>query len=472
MTTENARLRGATLPVFDPAVSMSARRHSRPASYRIETWGCQMNVLDGERMAGSLEARGLRRAEPEEAADVILLNTCAVREKAEHKVYSALGVLGREKQDRPDLVIGVTGCVAQVEADEILERAPWVDFVLGTGNVERAGELAERARAERRRVAAVELPVESPVYQFRQISRNSPFQAYVTVIEGCDQFCTFCIVPFTRGRERSRRSSEILAEVAGLVAAGYSEVTLLGQTVNAYSDPEEGFGLGELLRRASGIEGLRRLRFITSHPRLLDDSLLEALAAGPPVAPYLHLPAQSGSDRVLYRMKRRYDAVQYLTAVERARRALPDVALSSDFIVGFPGETEEDFQATLDLVRQVRFASLFGFKYSPRPGTAAARWGGEKTVPDAVASERLGRLLALQEEIQAETHRGLVGREFPILVEGADRKAQSRGRTPCNRIVHVEGSDGILEAGSYATVRIVRGLPNSLIARLVGRLAA
>ncbi|MFN2386670.1 MAG: tRNA (N6-isopentenyl adenosine(37)-C2)-methylthiotransferase MiaB [Thermoanaerobaculia bacterium] len=473
MTAENARLAGATLPVFDPAPPMSARRHAAPGpSYRIETWGCQMNVLDGERMAGSLEARGLRRAAPAEAADVILLNTCAVREKAEHKVYSALGVLGREKQDRPDLVIGVTGCVAQVEADEILERAPWVDFVLGTGNVERAGELVERARTERRRVAEVELPVESPVYQFRQISRSSPYQAYVTVIEGCDQFCTFCIVPFTRGRERSRRSSEILSEVEGLVGGGYSEVTLLGQTVNAYSDPEEAFGLGELLRRASRIQGLRRLRFITSHPRLLDDTLLEALGSGPPIAPYLHLPAQSGSDRVLYRMKRRYDAEQYLSAVERARRALPQVALSSDFIVGLPGETEEDFQATLGLVARVRFASLFGFKYSPRPGTAAARWGKEKAVPEEVSSERLGRLLALQEEIQSEAHRALVGREFEILVEGADRRGQSRGRTPCNRIVHVDGSEGTLEAGSYARVRIVRGLPNSLIGRMVERRAA
>ena len=416
-------------------------------------------------MAGSLEARGMRPAAPAEAADVILLNTCAVREKAEHKVYSALGVLGREKQDRPDLVIGVTGCVAQVEADEILERAPWVDFVLGTGNVEKAGELVERARSERRRFADVELPVESPVYQFRQISRSSRFQAYVTVIEGCDQFCTFCIVPFTRGRERSRRSAEILSEVRDLIAAGYTEVTLLGQTVNAYADPEEGFGLGELLRRASRIEGLRRLRFITSHPRLLDDGLIDALSSGPPVAPYLHLPAQSGSDRVLYRMKRRYDAAQYLSAVERVRRALPEIALSSDFIVGFPGETEEDFQATLDLVRQVRFASLFGFKYSPRPGTAAARWGKEKSVPEEVASERLARLLALQKEIQAASHRALVGREFEVLVEGLDRKSQSRGRTPCNRIVHVEGSNGVLEAGSYARVRIVRGLPNSLIGR-------
>jgi tRNA-2-methylthio-N6-dimethylallyladenosine synthase len=448
----------------DRVETQATDRHETRATYRVETWGCQMNVLDGERMAGSLEARGFRRAGDGEGADVVLLNTCAVREKAEHKVYSALGVLGREKQARPGLVIGVTGCVAQVESAEILERAPWVDFVLGTGNVEAVGEVVEQVRKERRHVTAIELPVESPVYQFHQIARGSRFQAYVTVIEGCDQFCTFCIVPFTRGRERSRRSGEILAEVASLAARGYSEVTLLGQTVNAYRDPESGFGLGELLRRASKTPGIRRLRFLTSHPRLLGDDLLGAMAEGRPVAPYLHLPAQSGSDRILYRMKRRYDSAGYLSAVERARRAVPGLALSSDFIVGFPGETEEDFQATLDLIARVRFTSLFGFKYSPRPGTAAARWGRETFVPDAVASERLARLLALQEQVQAAAHRELVGSELEILVEESGGSSRGRGRTPCNRIVHVEGE--CPRAGSYARVAITRGLPNSLIGRL------
>lgn len=447
---------------------MSARRHPAASAasptYRVETWGCQMNVLDGERMSGSLESRGYRRATGEEDADVVLLNTCAIREKAEHKVYSALGVLGRRKQERPDLVIGVSGCVAQVESKEILERAPWVDFVLGTGNVEQAGELVDRVRSERKTFTALELPVESPVYQFHQIARGSPFQAYVTIIEGCDQFCTFCIVPFTRGRERSRASAEILAELASLTSRGFTEVTLLGQTVDAYRDPGEGFGLGELLRRAAArTAGLRRLRFITSHPRFLDDDILDALSRGQPIAPYLHMPAQSGSDRVLYRMKRRYDAAQYLDTVARARRAVPDLALSSDFIVGFPGETEGDFQATLDLMANVGFATLFAFKYSPRPGTAAARWGREQAIPDDVASERLARLLTLQEDVQRRAHGDLVGREFEVLVERADGRSQSRGRTPCNRIVHVEGEH--LQPGSYARVTITRGLPNSLIGR-------
>jgi tRNA-2-methylthio-N6-dimethylallyladenosine synthase len=434
-------------------------------SYRVETWGCQMNVLDGERMAGQLENRGFRAAAEGEAPDVVILNTCSVREKAESKVYSALGVLGRRKQDSPDLVIGVTGCVAQVGGEEILERAPWVDFVLGTGNVEEIGELVGKVRAERRQILSVDLPTDSPVYAFREIARGSRFQAYVTVIEGCSQFCTFCIVPFTRGRERSRRSSELFEEIRGLVANGYTEVTLLGQTVNAYRDPDEGFGFGELLRRAAKVPGIRRLRFLTSHPRFLDASMTDAIATGGVVAPYLHLPAQSGSDRILYRMKRRYTAAEYVDRVAAVRRALPEVAVSSDFIVGFPGETDEDFEASLDLMRSMRFANVFAFRYSARPGTAAARWGSEILVPEDVAAERLAKLLDLQTAIQAEGNARLVGRELEVLVEGLDRNGQTRGRTPCNRIVHVTGApDAGRKPGDYVRVRITRGLPNSLLA--------
>jgi tRNA-2-methylthio-N6-dimethylallyladenosine synthase len=439
---------------------------SSPPTYRVETWGCQMNVLDGERMAGSFEGRGFRAAGEGESAGVVILNTCSVREKAEAKVYSALGVLGRRKQESPDLVIGVTGCVAQVAGGEILERAPWVDFVLGTGNVERVGEIVEEVRAERRHVLALELPIDSPVYQFGEIARGSTFQAYVTVIEGCSQFCTFCIVPFTRGRERSRASSEILEELTSLAARGYTEITLLGQTVNAYRDPEEGFGFGELLRRASRVPGIRRLRFITSHPRFLDDSMVDAIAGAEIVAPYLHLPAQSGSDRVLYRMKRRYTVAEYLEKVGRVRAALPGIAISSDFIVGFPGETDEDFEATLRLVSKVRFSNLFAFRYSARAGTAAARWGEETSVAEELAAERLGRVLALQEELQEKINESLVGREFEILVEGTGRDGRIRGRTPCNRITHVDAGSRELKPGEYVRVLITRGLPNSLLAEI------
>jgi len=423
-----------------------------------------MNVLDGERMAGQLEARGFAPAPEGEPARVIILNTCSVREKAEDKVFSQLGVLARRKQADPDLVVGVTGCVAQVSGEEILERAPWVDFVAGTGQVERIGELVETALAERRQALRLELPEEDPVYQFRQITRGSSFQAYVTVIEGCDQFCTFCIVPFTRGRERCRRADEVLEEVRELTARGYTEVTLLGQTVNAYREPEEGFGLGELLRRVGGIPGLRRLRFITSHPRLVDDALVSALAEVPALAPYLHLPAQSGSDRVLSRMKRRYTSAEYRATAARLRECVPGLALSSDFIVGFPGETEDDFQDTLALVRDVRFASLFAFRYSPRPGTASARWGSAGEVPQDTSARRLSELLALQTGIQRELNEQLVGRTFEILVEGTNRHGQTTGRTPCNRIVHLESEKP--DPGTYVHALVTRGLPNSLAGRL------
>ena len=365
----------------------------------------------------------------------------------------------------------MTGCVAQVSGEEILERAPWVDFVAGTGHVEEIGELVERARRERRQALEVELPEDDPVYQFREIARDSAFQAYVTVIEGCDQFCTFCVVPFTRGRERCRRSAEILAELEHLAAIGYTEVTLLGQTVNAYRDPETGSGLGELLRRSARVEGLRRVRFLTSHPRLVDDDLVAAIAEGPPIAPYFHLPAQSGADRVLGRMKRRYTAAEYLRTIARIREAVPHIAISSDFIVGFPGESEAEFEATLDCVREVRFSNVFGFRYSRRSGTAAARWAADAEIPEEVVAERLARLLGLQSVLQRETNEGLVGRELEVLVEG-DEKGKSRGRTPCNRVVHVEDGPGRVLPGEYVRVRIERGLPNSLVGRLAAQTGA
>jgi tRNA-2-methylthio-N6-dimethylallyladenosine synthase len=439
---------------------------ARRPSYRVETWGCQMNVLDGERMAGQLESRGFAPAGAGEPPKVVILNTCSVREKAEDKVFSELGVLARRKQADPELVVGVTGCVAQVSGSEILERAPWVDFVAGTGQVEKIGELVDAALAERRQALRLELPEEDPVYQFRQISRGSSFQAYVTIIEGCDQFCTFCIVPFTRGRERCRKAEEILEEVRELVGRGYTEVTLLGQTVNAYREPAEGFGLGELLRRVGTLrrEGLRRLRFITSHPRLVDDALVAALAEVPVLAPYLHLPAQSGSDRVLSRMKRRYSGADYRAIAARIRDRVPQIALSSDFIVGFPGETEDDFRDTLALMRDVRFSNVFAFRYSPRPGTASARWGSAAEVSEDTAARRLSKLLALQTEIQRDINQQLVGRDFEILVEGTNRHGQATGRTPCNRIVHLESEKP--DPGTYVRARVTRGLPNSLAGRL------
>jgi len=431
--------------------------------FHVETWGCQMNVLDGQRMAGLLEARGLAATGDPFDADVLLLNTCDVREKAEGKVYSELGRFAGWKRGKPGRVIGVTGCVAQRAGLEILERLPYVDFVLGTGNVEKVPEAVERA-LEGRRGAFLELDRDSPVYQFRSIARESPFQAFVTVIEGCDQFCTFCVVPFTRGRERSRRSGEIEAECRELAGKGFSEITLLGQTVNAYACPETGAGLASLLDRLCAIDGIRRLRYITSHPAFVTPEFADVLGRQPKIGRYFHLPAQSGSDRVLARMKRRYTAARYREIVADVRARAGDVVFSSDFIVGFPGETEEDFRDTLRLVEEVRFAMLFGFVYSPRPGTAAARWGAEAEVPEDVARERLARLLDLQRAIQSGTNRSLEGSVFDVLVEGNSKFGGTlSGRTSCNRIVHFRPrAERPVRPGEYVPVRIERGLENSL----------
>ena len=430
--------------------------------FHVETWGCQMNVLDSERMAGLLTEGGLVPTSDPRDSDVLLLNTCDVREKAAWKVYSELGRLNRWKRERPGRVIGVTGCVAQRAGERILEDLPFVDFVLGTGNVERIQAAVDSA-VEGNRTAFLDLPSDSPVYQFETISRGSKSQAYVTVIEGCDQFCTFCVVPFTRGRERSRRAAEIEREVASLAAKGFAEVTLLGQTVNAYVCPETGTTLAGLLERLSRIDAISRLRFLTSHPAFVTPDFGKVLAREPRIARFFHLPAQSGSDRILNRMKRRYTAAQYVAIVERVREAAPDVALSSDFIVGFPGETEGDFEDTLRLIERVRFSSLFGFLYSPRPGTAAARWGKESEVPLEVARERLSRLLELQRGLQRRQNETLEGSVLEVLVESEGRAGEWKGRTSCNRVVHFAPPAGMpLAPGALIRVRVDRGLENSL----------
>ena len=431
--------------------------------FHVETWGCQMNVLDSQRMAGLLEARGFERTDDPFASDVLLLNTCDVREKAESKVYSELGRFNAWKRERPGRVIGVTGCVAQHAGTRILDRLPYVDFVVGTGNVERVPDAVEEALSGGR-PAYLELDRDSPIYQFRSIRRDSASQAYVTVIEGCDQFCTFCVVPFTRGRERSRRASEIEAECRELAARGFTEVTLLGQTVNAYGCPESGRTLASLLERLCAIDGLRRVRYLTSHPAFVTPEFGDVLGRQAKIGRYFHLPAQSGSNRVLSRMKRRYTAERYREIVEDVRRRAPDGGLSSDFIVGFPGESDADFDETLRLVEEVHFGMLFAFLYSPRPGTAAARWGGRDEVPEALARERLARLLDLQRRIQAEHHRAMEGSVVDVLVEGESKFGDTlSGRTSCNRIVHFRpGPERPVRAGEYVAVRIERGLENSL----------
>ncbi|HEX8169509.1 MAG TPA: tRNA (N6-isopentenyl adenosine(37)-C2)-methylthiotransferase MiaB [Thermoanaerobaculia bacterium] len=415
-------------------------------TFFIETWGCQMNELDTERLSGGLKLRGYRRVEDESQASLILLNTCSVRDKAEQKVFSRLGRL-RELKRETGARVGVCGCVAQQEGERILERAPWVDFVMGPGNVGYLDEVLEQGRK-----LAVEFP-EDRRYDHVAIDRTSPTKAWVTIIEGCNKNCTFCIVPTTRGREVSRRFDDVLGEVRTAVASGRMEIELLGQTVNAYRCPESARDFGALLRAVAEIEGVVRLRFTTSHPAEVNDSMIAAMRDHANISRYLHLPVQSGSSRILRRMKRLYTREKYLETIARIREVIPEIHFSTDLIVGFPGETEEDFQETLSLIEEVNYGSLFAFKYSPRPGTPSLRIG--EPVDDAVASERLQRLFDLHERMKRERLESYRGRVVPVMVEGPSRHDPSMlsGRTDDYWVVNFRG-DLATPLGSILGVRI------------------
>ena len=412
----------------------------------VETWGCQMNVLDGRRFVGLLARDGYREAGAPEDADVVLLTTCSVRDKAEQKVFSRLGRLREIKRDT-GAQIGVCGCVAQQEGEKILERAPWVDFVMGPGNVGHLDAVLEQGMR-----VAVDFP-EDRNYDSFAIDRAHPTKAWVTIIEGCNKNCTFCIVPTTRGREVSRGFEEVLAEVQAAVASGRVEIELLGQTVNAYRCPRSGRDFGELLRAVAEIPGVVRLRFTTSHPAEVNDSMIAAMRDHTNISRYLHLPVQSGSSRVLRRMKRLYTREKYLETIARIREAIPDIHFSTDIIVGFPGETEEDFQETLSLIEEVRYGSLFAFKYSPRPGTPSLKIG--PAMDDAVASDRLQRVFDVHERHKRERLEGYCGRVVPVLVEGPSRHdpAMLSGRTEDFWVVNFHG-DPATPLGSILGVRI------------------
>src|SRR4051794_25328747 len=391
-------------------------------TFFIETWGCQMNDLDSQRLSGSLKLRGYRRVETEREADLILLNTCSIRDKSEQKVFSHLGRLREMKLER-ELQIGVCGCVAQQEGEAILHRAPWVDFVMGPGNVGYLDEVLNGGRA-----VAVDFP-DDRRYDYLTVDRPSATKAQVTIIEGCNKNCTFCIVPTTRGREVSRPFDDVLAEVRAAVEGGRVEIELLGQTVNAYRCPASGRDFGALLAAVAEIPGVARLRFMTSHPAEVNDSMIAAMRDHANVSRYLHLPVQSGSSKILRRMKRLYTRERYLDTIARIRAAIPEIHFSTDVIVGFPGETEDDFQQSLSLIEEVRYGSMFAFKYSPRPGTPALKLG--EMVDDEVASERLTRLFALHERIKHEQLQSYRGRVLDVLVEGPSKHDPSMfaGRT-------------------------------------------
>jgi tRNA-2-methylthio-N6-dimethylallyladenosine synthase len=441
-----------------PAASSAGRR------YFVETWGCQMNELDSQRLAGQLMQHGLLPTRDPGEAELILLNSCSVREKAAHKVYSRLGEYRRLKSDRPRLRIGLCGCVAQQEGEEALRRVRELDFVLGPARVGELGKLLPRILAGER-VVATGFP-EKREYDLDSIARDGSHKGMVTVIEGCDKRCTFCIVPSTRGPERCRPLVEVVEEVRHLLEFGFREIELLGQTVNHWREPGGDADFADLLDAVARLPGLRRLRFVTSYPRDFTPRMVERFSRHANLCDYFHLPVQSGSDRVLRRMGRGYSVSDYHELVEQVREARPSVALSTDLIVAFPGESEDDFEQTLELVRRVRFASLFAFRYSARPGTAAPRLEG--AVPLARAEERLQRLLALQGEIQIELNRQLVGREMEVLVTGRGRDGlRLEGRTSCHRIVHFEPAQGVeVATGDLVAVRIERALPHSLVGEL------
>jgi tRNA-2-methylthio-N6-dimethylallyladenosine synthase len=427
----------------------------------VKTYGCQMNVYDSERMTSALAAQGYEATGTAADADLILLNTCHIREKAAEKVYSELGRLKPLKRLNPELRIGVTGCVAQAEGAEILARAPVVDLVVGPQAYHRLPDLIARRAAGERPVETA-FPVEDKFDHLApdRRARRAP-AAFLTVQEGCDKFCAFCVVPYTRGAEASRPAARVEAEARDLVARGVVEITLLGQNVNAYRDAD-GIGLAALVRRLARIEGLARIRYTTSHPNDMDADLVALHGDEAKLMPFLHLPVQSGSDRVLKAMNRRHTTDAYLRLVERIRAARPDIALSGDFIVGFPGETEADFRATLALAETVGYAQAYSFAYSPRPGTPAA---GRPEVAPAERAERLQRLQALLGRQQAAFQAAMVGRTLPVLIEKPGREpGQMAGRSPYLNAVHLAAPPGL--AGRVTQVRIVATSANSLSGEL------
>ncbi|MFP4044129.1 MAG: tRNA (N6-isopentenyl adenosine(37)-C2)-methylthiotransferase MiaB [Rhodosalinus sp.] len=434
---------------------------TEPRKLYVRTYGCQMNVYDSERMAEALAPQGYVTTDNPDDADMILLNTCHIREKAAEKVYSELGRFKPLKAARPDLKIGVAGCVAQAEGEEIMRRQPMVDLVIGPQSYHRLPALEAKLR-EGGRAVETDYPEEDKFDHLpaRPKARRGP-TAFLTVQEGCDKFCAFCVVPYTRGAEVSRPAPRVLAEARDLVDRGVREITLLGQNVNAYhgAGPDGGdWSLARLIRALAEVEGLERIRYTTSHPNDMDDDLIAAHGDCDKLMPYLHLPVQSGSDRILKRMNRKHTAESYVRLIERIRAARPDILISGDFIVGFPEETEEDFRATLDLIEAVNYGYAFSFKYSPRPGTPAAE---RAPVDPHAAQDRLERLQALLTRQQRAVQDAMLGREVSVLFEKPGRFAgQMVGKSGYLHAVHVE--DPRAAAGSIARVRITESHPNSL----------
>ena len=434
-----------------------------PKTYSIKNYGCQMNVYDGERMAEMFESQGMTQADEKANADLVVLNTCHIREKATEKVFSDLGRLRETKVARGgQMIVAVAGCVAQAEGAEITARAPWVDIVLGPQSYHRLPEMVARASRAAGAVIETEFPVDGKFDHLPEQAAPQGVTAFLTVQEGCDKFCSFCVVPYTRGAEYSRPAAAVIAEAKRLVALGAREVTLLGQNVNAYhgEGPDGGdWSLARLLLALAEIPGLHRLRYTTSHPRDMGDDLIAAHRDIPALMPFLHLPVQSGSDRILKAMNRGHNVADYLALIEKLRAARPDLALSSDFIAGHPGESDADHRATLKLIEDIGFASAFSFRYSARPGTPAAGMAGP--VEEALADQRLQEIQALLRDQQYAFNRTRMGLDIPVLVTGPGRlPGQMAGRSPWLQPVHFVAPGDL--TGRTVMVRVTTTNPNSL----------
>jgi tRNA-2-methylthio-N6-dimethylallyladenosine synthase len=440
-------------------------------TYEVRTYGCQMNVHDSERIAGLLEQAGYARAEQDASPDLVVFNTCAVRENADNKLYGNLGHLAPAKAANPAMQIAVGGCLAQKDQATIVTKAPWVDVVFGTHNIGSLPALLERARVEQE--SQVELLEALETFPSNlPARRESSYAAWVSISVGCNNTCTFCIVPSLRGREKDRRPGDVLAEVEALVEQGVLEVTLLGQNVNSYGvEFGDRLAFGKLLRAVGAVPQLERVRFTSPHPKDFTDDVIAAMAETPTVMHQLHMPLQSGSDEVLRRMRRSYRQDRYLGIIERVRAAMPDAAITTDIIVGFPGETEADFEQTLDVVRRAQFSSAFTFQYSVRPGTPAATMADQ--VPKEVVQERYLRLMAVQDEISWQQSKSFVGRTLEVLVsvgEGRKDEATHRlsGRAPDNRLVHVAAPQGqAVRPGDMLTAEVTYAAPHHLVADIV-----
>jgi len=451
----------ATQPAAENVGHACAPSSEAGKSFYIETFGCQMNVHDSEKVAGVLLARGYRAAPNAAEADLMLYNTCSIREKAAQKVFSRLG----EWRDRKGKVIAVLGCVAQQEGEEIFERAPWVSLVCGSASYRKLPELLGELESGGRRVMGLDLDVDE-TFETEITRRDNPIRAYITIIEGCDYACSYCVVPHTRGPERSRTSEAVLAEARRLADAGYTEIQLLGQTVNSYRDPSaRKLSFVDLLREVASVGGIRRVRFTTSHPNDFHREIVEAIDATPALCDHIHLPVQSGSTRVLREMRRTYTRDEYLEKISWIRSARRPISVTSDIIVGFPGETDRDFEDSITLLEAVGYDGIFSFAYSPRPNTTAAAM--PDAVPEAEKSRRLAILQERQRQIQLARAEKLVGEVFEVLVDGRHAaRAQSSGRTTDNHIVNFPSPDQNL-LGEYVQVRVTRAGPHSLIGEQV-----